>query len=261
MEHRLAHLTRVEAGERAQAGAVCLVPTGSLEQHGEHLPLFTDSLLAEHVCFEAARRASTDVLVTPPLWAGFSPHHLRFGATVTLSSATFAAVVRETVASLRAWCSRVLVVNGHGGNRGPLITLGVEDGVESISYWELVRATRLTALFPFDLGSVGHAGEFETSEMMAAFPALVGEPGFAHEPIMEQNAAFLLPDMGESGVLGDPRAATAEGGAAVLEDVIAALVELLDGGPPDEDDQDDEDDEDAQDNEAGDAGEEMEEIA
>jgi creatinine amidohydrolase len=234
VENRLAYLTRVEAGERASAGAVCLVPVGSLEQHGEHLPVFTDSLLAEHVCLETAQRARTDVLVTPPLWTGMSPHHLRFGATVTLTSATFAALVRETVASLRSWCGRVIVLNGHGGNRGPLVTLGVEDGVEAISYWELVKQTRLNALFAYDLGSVGHAGEFETSEMMAAFPSLVGDPGFACELILEEGAAFLVPDMGQSGVLGDPRAATAEGGAAVLDDVIAALVAVIDGDSTDD---------------------------
>jgi creatinine amidohydrolase len=227
-EHRLAQLTRVEADERARAGAVCLVPVGSLEQHGEHLPVSTDSLLAEHVCLEAARQARADVLVTPPLWTGLSPHHLRFGATVTLGSATFAALLRDTVESLKTWCSRVVVVNGHGGNRGPLITLGIENGIESVSYWELVRAPRLTALFPFDLGSVGHAGEFETSVMLAAFPDLVGEPGFGSESIAEQNAALLVPDMGESGVLGEPRAATAASGRALLEDVVAALVVLLD---------------------------------
>lgn len=254
MEHRLAYLTRVEAGERAGAGAVCLVPVGSLEQHGEHLPVLTDSLLAEHICFEAARRARTDVLVSPTLWTGFSPHHLRFGATVTLSSATFAALVRETVEALRSWCPRVLVVNGHGGNRGPLITLGVENAIESVSYWELVRPTRLNALFPYDLGSVGHAGEFETSEMLAAFPELVGEPGFGFEPILEENAAFLLPVMGESGVLGDPRAATTAGGRAVLEDVVAALVALLDGGDAADDDLDNDD-------AAGETGAETEEIA
>ena len=88
-EHRLARLTRVEAGKRADEGAVCVVPVGSLEQHGEHLPVFTDSLLAEHVCLEAAARARCDVFVAPTLWTGFSPHHLRFGATVTLASATF----------------------------------------------------------------------------------------------------------------------------------------------------------------------------
>jgi creatinine amidohydrolase len=228
-EHRLARMTRLEAVERAGGGAACLVPVGSLEQHGDHLPLSTDSLLAEHVCLEAARRTRTDVLVTPPLWTGLSPHHLRFGATVTVRSATFEALVRDTVESLATWCARVLVVNGHGGNRGPLVTLGVESAIESISYWELVRPARMSALFPFDLGSVGHAGEFETSAMLAAFPDRVGEPGFGNEPIPEQNAALLVPDLGESGVLGEPRAATADSGRAVLEDVVAALVQLLDG--------------------------------
>jgi creatinine amidohydrolase len=239
MEHRLARLTRLEAGERAREGAVCLVPVGSLEQHGEHLPVCTGSLLAEHVCLEAAGRARSDVLVTPPLWTGFSPHHLRFGATVTLGSATFASLVRETVASLRSWCSRVIVVNGHGGNRGPLITLGIEDAVESASYWELVPGGRISELFPFDLGSVGHAGEFETSLMLEAFPDLVGEPGLDHESIEEDNAAFLVPDMGASGVLGDPRAATAEAGREILDDVVAKLVTLLDGdlGGDDQDDE------------------------
>ena len=240
MEHRLAQLTRVEANERARAGAVCLVPTGSLEQHGEHLPVFTDSLLAEHVCLVAARAARTDVLVTPPLWTGFSPHHLRFGATVTLGGATFAALVRETVASLRTWCRRVIVVNGHGGNRGPLITLGVEEGVEALNYWELVAGDRLLELFPFDLGSVGHAGEFETSVMLEAFADRVGDPGLEHESIAVENAAFLVPDMGASGVLGDPRAGTAEAGRAVLDEVVAALVVLLDGDAPDGDAEDDE---------------------
>jgi creatinine amidohydrolase len=238
MEHRLTHLTRVEAVERAHAGAACLVPTGSLEQHGEHLPVATDSLLAEHVCLEAARRARTDVLVTPALWTGLSPHHLRFGATATVGSATFAAVVRETVESLRTWCPRVVVVNGHGGNRGPLVTLGLEAGIEAVSYWELVPAERLAELFPFDLGSVGHAGEFETSLMLEAFPASVGEPGFGYELIAESNDALLAPDMGESGVLGDPRAATAEAGREVLGEIVAALVVMLDGEAGEQDSED-----------------------
>lgn len=251
MEHRLAQLTRVEAGERARAGAICLVPVGSLEQHGEHLPVFTDSLLAEHLCLEAARRARSDVIVTPPLWTGFSPHHLRFGATVTLASATFAALVRETVESLRSWCPRVIVVNGHGGNRGPLITLGVEDAVEAFSYWELIPASRLSELFPFDLGSVGHAGEFETSVMLEAFPGLVGEPGLDYESIAEENAAFLVPDMGASGVLGDPMVATAEAGREVLDEIVTALIRLLDGDDEGID----------QDDEVGFADETTEEIA
>ena len=88
---------------------------------------------------------------------------------------------------------------------------------------------RLSELFPFDLGSVGHAGEFETSVMLAAFPDLVGEPGLDHESIEVENAAYLVPEMGRSGVLGDPRAATAEAGQELLDEVVGALVRLLDG--------------------------------
>ena len=99
MEHRLAQLTRVEAGERARAGAVCLVPVGSLEQHGEHLPgLHRLAARRARVPRGGARARAPTCSSTPPLWTGFSPHHLRFGATVTLASATFAALVRETVA-------------------------------------------------------------------------------------------------------------------------------------------------------------------
>ena len=229
MECRLAYLTRVEATERAQAGAVCLVPVGSLEQHGDHLPLATDSLLAEHVCLRAAAEARADVLVAPLLWTGFSPHHLRFGATVTLASSTFSSLLRDTVSSLRTWCTRVIVVNGHGGNRGPLITLGIEDGVEAVSYWELVPPELLSELFPFDLGSVGHAGELETSLALAAMPAHVREPGLDFEAIAEVNAAFLVPELGTSGVLGDPHAASAEAGRELLGAVAAAFVRLIDG--------------------------------
>jgi len=240
LSSRLAELDRIELRERAANGAIGLIPVGSLEQHGDHLPVGTDSMLVEGVCLRAAARAGVDVLVAPPLWTGFSPHHLRFGATVTLGGATFTALVRETVASLRTWCTRVIVVNGHGGNRGPLITLGVEEGIEALSYWELVAGDRLLELFPFDLGSVGHAGEFETSVMLEAFADRVGDPGLEHESIEVENAAFLVPDMGASGVLGDPRAATAEAGRAVLDEVVATLVVLLDGDAADGDDADDE---------------------
>ena len=87
-EHRLGHVDRREAHARVRAGAVVLLPIGSLEQHGDHLPLATDALLAEEVCLRAAAAATTDLLVAPPLCIGFSPHHVRFGATVSLSAST-----------------------------------------------------------------------------------------------------------------------------------------------------------------------------
>jgi creatinine amidohydrolase/Fe(II)-dependent formamide hydrolase-like protein len=224
---RLATLPRQEAVRRARGGALVLLPIGSLEQHGEHLPIGTDSLLVEEVCLAAAARAERDVLVAPTIWTGFSPHHVRFGATVSLGSATFAAVVREAWAGLSAWAPSVLVVNGHGGNRGPLITLAVETGMRFVSYFELAEASS-RRLFPVDGGSPGHAGELETSLSLAVHAQLVGDRHGPFEPIAAAQHALLVPDMGRSGVLGDPSAATAEAGAAFLEDVTVALARIAD---------------------------------
>ena len=220
--HRLAGLTRAEALGRARAGAVGLLPIGSLEQHGEHLPLFTDSLLAESVCLRAAERATVDVLVAPPLWPGFSPHHVAFGATVSLSSGLFLAVVREVAEGLLAWLPRLVVVNGHGGNRGPLLTLALERGFVVVSYWELA-AGDAAAIFPADGGSIGHAGEAETGMMLAAFPALVGEPG---RDFAAPRDGDLLPHLGESGVIGDARAASPEAGRTFLDAAASALARV-----------------------------------
>ena len=122
---RVAELDRVALVERAANGAIGLVPVGSLEQHGDHLPVGTDTMLVESVCLRAAARAGVDVLVAPPLWTGFSPHHLRFGASVSLRADTLLRLVRDVVRTLRDWLPRLVLVNGHGGNRGPLTTLAI----------------------------------------------------------------------------------------------------------------------------------------
>jgi creatinine amidohydrolase len=222
--HRLGYLDRREVHARVRGGAVVLLPVGSLEQHGDHLPIATDTLLAEEVCLRAAAAAGRDVLVAPPFWAGFSPHHVRFGATVSLPGEGFLRVLREVVEGFRAWAPRLLLVNGHGGNRGPLITLALETGVAVVSYWE-PAATEVPVLFPVDR-SVGHAGEAETSMMLSAFPDLVGTPGPDYEH--PADAELLIVDMGASGVLGDARAASAGAGEAFLRSVVAALVARID---------------------------------
>ena len=229
-ERQLAHVTRSELHERSAAGATCLLPIGSLEQHGEHLPLSTDTLLAHTVCLRAAELAERcDVLVAPPLWAGFSPHHLRFGATVSLSQETFLAVVREIARGLGAMFSTVVAVNGHGGNRGLLSSLTLELDLRVIDYWELAPDTA-RELFVGDGGSVGHAGELETSLVLAAAPDRVGTPAPDFVPCTPGERLLYAPDLGESGVIGDPHAASAESGAAFLEACSLALARLLDDG-------------------------------
>lgn len=226
--NRLSELSRAEAAERGRAGAVCVLPVGSLEQHGEHLPVGTDSLLVETVSLRAAGIARTDVVVAPTLWTGLSPHHVRLGVTVTLEPELLLELTRQIVRCLRTWFREVVVVNGHGGNRGWLGALALAEQCPFVNYWDLVEPSVLSELFPVDLGSIGHAGQAETSAMLTVAPELVGTPSTAFEPITRANDPFLLPDMGASGVLGDPAAASAAAGEEFLGTACRALSELLD---------------------------------
>lgn len=224
----LSELTRMEAAERGRAGALCVLPVGSLEQHGEHLPVGTDSLLVETVAVRAAGLARTDVVVAPTVWTGLSPHHVRLGVTVTLEPELLLELTRQIVRCLRRWFRNVVIVNGHGGNRGWLGALALTEDCPFVNYWDLVEPSLLGELFAVDLGSIGHAGQAETSAMLAVAPALVGTASLAYEPITRANDPFLLPDMGESGVLGDPSAASAAAGEQFLGIVCRALGELFD---------------------------------
>jgi creatinine amidohydrolase len=226
--NRLSELSRAEAAERGRAGAVCVLPVGSLEQHGEHLPVGTDSLLVETVSLRAAGLASADVVVAPTVWTGLSPHHVRLGVTVTLEPELLLELTRQIVRCLRPWFGEVVIVNGHGGNRGWLGALALAEECPFVNYWDLVEPSVLAELFAVDLGSIGHAGQVETSAMLTVAPELVGTPGAAFESITRANDPFLLPDMGESGVLGDPAAASPAAGEQFIGTVCRALAETLD---------------------------------
>jgi creatinine amidohydrolase len=226
--NRLSELSRVEAADRGRAGAFCVLPVGALEQHGEHLPVGTDCLLVETVCLRAAALARSDVIVAPTAWTGLSPHHVRLGVTVTLEPELLIELTRQIIHCLRPWFHEVVLVNGHGGNRGWLGALALAEECPYVNYWELVEPSLLSDLFPVDLGSIGHAGQAETSAMLAVAPDLVGTASSAFEPITRANDPFLLPDMGASGVLGDPAAASADAGEQFVGTAVRALAELLD---------------------------------
>jgi creatinine amidohydrolase len=230
-EVQLARLTRQDVLARAAEGAIGLLPVGSIEQHGDHLPLGTDTLLVEAICLIAAENTSRDVLVAPPLWTGFSPHHLRFGATVTLATDTFTALVRETAGSLSRWLSTVVVVNGHGGNRGALRALELDSGLLVVTYWELPEAAaRALEAFPDDHGSIGHAGQAETSMMLALDRRLVGEPATGFEPCPPSDPLYA-PELGDTGVIGNPASASERAGANFLESTGQALAAYLERLP------------------------------
>ncbi|MGW5657358.1 mycofactocin biosynthesis peptidyl-dipeptidase MftE [Streptomyces humi] len=210
------------------SGALVLVPIGSTEQHGPHLPLDTDTVVARAV----ARRAATALdrgrcgppLVAPALEFGASGEHAGFPGTVSIGHEALRAVIVELTRSLSLWAGRVAFVNGHGGNTATLdsaLTQLRAEGHDAV--W--------TACAP--PGGDAHAGRTETSLLLHLEPervhladAVAGDP----RPL-----ADLLPELmargvravSPSGVLGDPAGASAEEGRRAMDAMAAATVRRI----------------------------------
>jgi creatinine amidohydrolase len=192
-----------------------------------HLPVGTDAKLVEEICLRAARLCDSDILVAPVIWTGFSPHHLRFGATISVKPETLLNILRELIATMRAWISAIVLVNGHGGNRGVLQSFALESDVRFVNYWDLAQ-TVATVLFPDDRGSIGHAGQAETSMMLALDPGSVGVPEQSFTACLP-GETLELPELGTSGVVGNPHAASSAAGTAFLDAVTDGLAHWLSG--------------------------------
>jgi len=178
MGYVLADLTWPEAGE-ASAGTVLAIPIGATEQHGPHLPLMTDHLMAETIALRAAELVpeQVDVLVAPVLPYGCSSHHLAVGGAMTINLRTYIAFLVDLGESLAAMsCKRLLLLNGHGGNEDAMRVAATElvserrlgMAVSAASYWTIGK--QVLAELPF--AGPGHAGHFETSCVMSVRPDL-----------------------------------------------------------------------------------------
>lgn len=232
-------------------GSVLVVPVGSIEQHGHHMPVATDTILVDAVCTEAAERAAEDlpVLVSPPVWSGYSPHHLSFGGTLSAALETLQKLLEDVARTgLENGFDAVFVVNGHGGNRSILGTALAEIGLDhpevevvGITYFELAREF-IDDIRESDLGGMSHAGEFETSLMLHLRPELVdmeAATGTYGSSLYERGRSDML-DSGslvnpftaieshsQSGAIGDPSLASAEKGAEIHEELLEAMVSQL----------------------------------
>ena len=245
--HDWGALTRDEIRQARDAGALAVLTVGSCEQHGDHLPVNTDTVSAYRVAMMAAERCEgAHVLVLPPPSFGFSPHHKAWPGTVTLSLATFLALVTDVAESvLRTGFDRLLVVNGHGGNQGPLVSICtdlVSRGlrVAAVTYFSPSQAA-WTGDVPGEKKTVGHACAYETSMQLALRPEerqrIAGRidglkprlaPGYVAEgdanPFVDSGATYaaLFP-AGDPGYYGDPAASTVEAGEVLLEKTVAGL--------------------------------------
>jgi creatinine amidohydrolase len=222
---RWEELTSAEIGALDRDKTIVILPLGSVEQHGNHLPLGTDTMLAQAVSLAAAD-ATGDTVVMPPPWYGFSAHHMRFPGSVTLRPETFMAIVEDMVAALvRHDFHRILMVNGHGGNSGLIDVLA-------------------STLGHAHYGAARIACEFETSMVQHIRPELVKidraettypDPGspYLTTDLLGAQAIRLYHDFGDlspTGTLGDPAYASPEAGraffAAVTDELIAFITDF-----------------------------------
>ncbi|MEF8884585.1 MAG: creatininase family protein [Haloarculaceae archaeon] len=233
-------------------GSVAVVPVGSVEQHGDHLPVATDTILAEAVAAHGAERVADDVpiLVTPPVWAGNSPHHVAFGGTISVGVHGLLDLLERVAGSvLDNGFDALLFVNGHGGNRATVgdavSTVGAarpDAQVLGVTYFELADSF-VHDVRESDAGGMAHAGEFETSLLLHLRPALVDEDAMDADPMDEpyERAAGDMFDEGPlavyrsfeeysaSGAVGDPQLASAEKGERIFESLGDELESLLRG--------------------------------
>ena len=206
------------------AQPLVLVPVGSTEQHGPHLPTSTDTLVATAVAEQVAARLSTvarPVLVAPAVAYGCSGEHQGFTGTVSIGADTLRLLLLELVRSLSCWAGRVILVNGHGGNVSTLTAVVPQ----------LVAEQHHVAWVPCASGpGDAHAGFTETCLVLHLAPHLVAldraAPGNLAPlaTLMPTLVAQGLVAVSPSGVLGDPTGATAQEGARLLEAAVAGIV-------------------------------------
>lgn len=236
---------------------VVLLPVGSTEQHARHLPVMTDAAEAIAVAAGAGTRAG--VLVAPPVWYGWTPHHMGYAGTITLRAETLTAVVEDVCQSLfYHGFRRIIVVNGHRlANLPPIEIAAVKvrnrtGGYVALFDLALSARVEIGAVTSGEPGAVGHACEDETSQMLHSYPHLVNMrearrathtpagrfcmAGFAtvDPAVSSMNFAWapatpeeFLARSAPTGVSGDPTLATAEKGRLIFEAQVNNLCELI----------------------------------
>ncbi len=240
-------LTWPELREAVAEGRVIVLPVGSTEQHGPHLPLDVDNFLCQSVCEGGAKLVPDDVLLMPPLSYGFNWHHIDFPGTIGIGWDNYVRFLLDIVRSVaHHGFKKVLIVNGHGSNR-PLVEVAARQATmdnevicAAFSYYEL--ATEVVGeVRESPRGWVAHADEIETSLYLYLRPE-----GVRTELAKAENnmlpSEFWWQDLekpgrigmmewwsslSHTGVLGDPTLASAEKGEILYRAVTEELAKLI----------------------------------
>ena len=218
-----------------------VIPVAALEQHGRHLPVFTDSLLLGEVVRRVAEEMSDRILFAPLMWLGNSHHHMDFPGTMSASPRLYLDMLNDLIENmLTHGFRRIVLLNGHGGNSTP--------GKQAVFEVRQRHRTRHDLLLLFatywDHGQpnlqrsdlvqtqMGHACEWETSMILRIAPQLVKEIakvpevefGFAFEPAYR---GWTTKDRTEPGHIGQPGLATAAKGESLFQTFSDGVVRFL----------------------------------
>lgn len=223
---------------------VVIIPIGSTEQHSFHLPVSTDTKIVTEVVHRAAKQLTGEVIVTPTVWAGFSPHHMDFPGTITISSKVLLDLLLDICNSVyHHGFRRIFLINGHGGNASFLRITSArmrnkpDCAVLTVSYWDLVKNKLSSVLEDRSEFIPGHAGDFETSLQLVLSKRLVKSSLVSDAQLTSRMSLSLsgnnmylyqpIKSLSNNGQLGNSRNGSEEKGKVILDMIIAELKKVI----------------------------------
>jgi creatinine amidohydrolase len=253
-EYRYEKLTWPEINDAVELGKVCVVPCGSVEQHGPHLPLDVDIVCPLGIATGAAQQVSEQLLILPPVWYGYTGHVMDFPGTINTHYETFIHQVLDITRSLAYHgFKKIVLLNGHGSNMPNLDLAARRTNLETdaecvlVAWWNLLTVDKTflprwrQSKFP---GGCAHACELETSlylyldgDNVRKDEIRSGDMSFNNEgspynyvDLFGQGPATVISwtsSYTETGVLGEAELATAEKGRQVYEEAVKHLAGFI----------------------------------
>ena len=249
MLYQLNELSWLQAQELIPR-SIAVFPVGTVEQHGPHLTVDTDNLIAQAVAREGGERSATDVVLCPPVLHGYGMHNMDFAGTLAVGFETMAHYMADLAASIAHHGGRKIVfLNGHGSNSAPLematrlVMNRYPDTLVAVAWPYAMAASTLNQWRDAqEYGGMAHACELETSVILHLRPDLVdmskavkdlNQPpsDFYFRDLTRGNRGVSVPDLtrniSKTGTVGDPTVASAEKGAFYLNAMADAVAEFL----------------------------------
>jgi len=252
--YKFDELTWPEVNEAVAIGKIPIIPTGSVEQHGHHLPLKVDHLCATAVATEAARLRPEFSLVLPPVSYGYVHHVMDFPGSLNIHYEHFIQYLLDICKSLAYHgFKKIIIVNGHGSNQNLVdlvarrVILETDASCVFCGWWQLLKVNPnfdkewRESIFP---GGCSHAGELETSMMLHLAPESVRKNQIKSEIARtnKMDSKYIWGDLfakgpiglfewtsqySDSGVMGEAEKATAMKGKIVFEEITRNLAEFI----------------------------------